>query len=699
MKAPMSFCKYFFSTLFALSLFATLPALAQPDDKHVAIRLLPSKTTVEAGETITIGIDHQIDRGWHTYWSNPGDSGAEARIQWSGLEDVKAAPIEWPAPKRLPMGPLMNFGYEDQVTLLQDITLPNKLTDEPITLTATVDILVCQEICIPETHQASFIINGDEEPVPAAVEIARSKLPLDMGWETKVSEDNGVARIEINTDQPQAFAKTNSIEIYPGEWGLIDNPSASKASLTENGLLIEHKRGDRALNDIPPTKIVIAYEDAQGARKAVRVSALTDAPVIANAPPASTGTIVKAVLLALLGGIVLNLMPCVFPVLSMKALSLVQLKEEEAVKARWHGIFYTLGILFSFTIIAALLLSLKAGGAQIGWGFQLQNPAMIVMLAYLFFLLGLNLAGYFEIDFGLSNIGSRLTQKAGYSGSFFTGVLATIVATPCTAPFMAAAVGFAMTQSAGIAIAIFLSLGFGLALPYLLLTLVPALRHALPRPGHWMETFRQFLAFPMFASALWLIWVLSQQVDYMGVSKALLGLLAIAFGIWLWKARPLQGIGRIIVIVLALGTFGYALSILATIHTTESKAIAPAPMSGEASEIYNEVLLQDYLKAGHPVFVNMTAAWCITCKVNEKVALNTDSIFTLFAQKNIKYLKGDWTNQNPEITKFLESYGRSGVPLYVYYGPRNEETGERPDAVLLPQLLTVGIVEKIILGE
>lgn len=681
------FLAVLFFPIFSVTSFAQTAAA----EKYVAIRLLPEKTHVSGGERITIGIEQNIARHWHTYWINPGDSGTAPRITWSGVEGIEPAPIQWPVPKRLPMGPLTNFGYENNVVLLQDLILPKDLPDGPATLTAKIDILVCNEICIPETHEASFIINGDEEGVPAAIEIARASLPLPLEWDAAISEKEGKFHVNVITQTPDAFAKLDSIELYPEEWGLIDNPEKTAALIKEGALLLSHPRGDRPLSDVPASRILIAYEDASGARKGISLA--TPAPSLSGSSvvPNDNVGIAQAILFALLGGLILNLMPCVFPILSMKALSLVELKDEELSKARLHGIAYTVGILVSFAAIAGLLLALKAGGAQIGWGFQLQNPAIILFLSYLFFALGLNLAGFFEIPARFSNIGSSLTQKSGAAGSFFTGVLATIVATPCTAPFMGVAMGYALTQGAVLSMAVFLALGLGLAIPYLLLTFVPRFRRIMPKPGHWMETFRQFLAFPMFASAAWLIWVLSQQTDQLGLLIALLGLVLLAFAIWLLKRNPVHKFWKIGIPVLTIiAMVLLALSVLS--HD-------PAPKTENAVnagwENFTQERLDALLEENNPVFVNMTAAWCITCKVNEKVALSSKAIKELFAAKKIAYLKGDWTNQNPEITKFLERYGRSGVPLYVYYGPE-DPSGERPPAVVLPQILTQSIVEDTI---
>lgn len=680
--------------VFFIALSNTSFAFTNADtDKNVVVRLLPEKTALTGGETVTVGIQQTIRPGWHTYWANPGDSGAIIRIKWTGIKNIETASLQWPIPKKLPMGPLTNFGYEGEVTLLQNITLPEKLSGGAQTITAEIDLLVCAEICIPETHTASFIINGDEDPVPAAVEMARTKLPIDMGWQTTMAEEGGNLIVTIATDTPNAFNRLKSIEIYPEEWGLIANSGKTTATKDASHLILTHPRGERDLSEAPLSNIVVTYQDAMGARKAVRVSGVTgDAvPVEKASLTQETVGIAKSIFFAFLGGLILNLMPCVFPILSMKALSLVKLKDKDIAKARMNGVAYTIGILACFTIIAGILLLLKAGGSQVGWGFQLQHPAIILFLAYLFFTLGLNLIGFFEINFKFVNAGQSLTQKTGMTGSFFTGVLATLVATPCTAPFMGVAMGFALTQPAFVSLLIFLSLGFGLALPYLALTFSPGLRHVLPKPGAWMETFRQFLAFPMFASACWLIWVLSQQISHMGQFFALIGMLTIALGLWLINRQPSHKWGRLFVLAMAFLSFGFALSTFFTVRPDETLTATSAVHAEDNWESFTRAKLDDYLKDDEPVFVNMTAAWCITCKVNEKVALSIDSTRALFMEKKVRYLKGDWTNQNPEITNFLEEYGRSGVPIYVYYGPR-AENGTRPDAVVLPQILTPGIV-------
>jgi thiol:disulfide interchange protein/DsbC/DsbD-like thiol-disulfide interchange protein len=683
----------FLAVLAALLPNPTLAATASVE-KHVAIRLIADKTDVAGGDAITVGIEQTIAPGWHVYWVNPGDSGIATTVAWAGMDDITAGDLLWPVPEKLPFGPLTNYGYEKNVTLIQSLTLPGRIPAGAFDLTASIDLLVCKEVCIPESHTASLAFNGSVAGDAVAVATAQSFLPIEAGWETLLTEKDGDAVLTVTLGNPTPLIRAQEIEWFPEEWGILDNTAKALVQTEGNVLTLRQKRGDRTLADVPVSKAVLAYQDAQGQRRAVRLSILTEAG--GNGTNNHTGldrvTFLQAALFALLGGLILNLMPCVFPVLSMKALSLVKLKGKELSHARLYGLAYTAGILLSFALIAGGLIALKNAGAEIGWGFQLQSPAVILVLSYLLFLIGLNLAGVFEFTGRLSNIGAWLTHKHGYTGSFFTGVLATLVATPCTAPFMGVAMGYALTQSAPAAMTIFLSMGLGLALPYLALCFVPALRHALPKPGAWMDVFKQFLAFPMFASAAWLVWVLAQQTDAMGVFTALLGMIALAFIVWLGRHWPERKTLKMLSWVLAASAIAFVLFTLITPAAKPALSGASTSAQDQNWEAFSEQRLDDLLADGYPVFVNMTAAWCITCKVNDNVALNVEGTRALFAARGIKYLKGDWTNQNPDITKFLSGYGRSGVPLYVYYAPRDEETGKRPEPVVLPQILTPQIV-------
>jgi thiol:disulfide interchange protein DsbD len=628
-----------------LFLGAGVTAQAQPAqmERLVEIRLIAERSSVSAGEDIWVGIEQTIAPEWHTYWRNPGDSGTEPRVEWTLPEGFAIGDIQWPLPEKIPYGPMMNYGYDGTVTLLQKLTIPSKIPQGPITLEAVVELLVCKDICIPEQGTYSLILNDPAQANVAAktaIENALSAVPVPVEWPADFSEKDGQFHLSLSP-KPEEFLspiKPQTLDFFPIDWGVVDNAAAADLRLSEGKILLQQKRGDRQLAELPTLAGVIAYETMDGKRQSVTFS--TANPLAASQNTAGftdaekAETLIMALLFALIGGVILNLMPCVFPVLSLKALSLVKIAEKHPDMARIHGLSYTAGVVLSFVAIAALLIGLKAAGAQIGWGFQLQNPAIVTGLMLLLLVIALNLLGVFEIKNPFGNLGTKLASGQGYSATFFTGVLATLVATPCTAPFMAGAIAYALLQSELVALIVFAALGLGLALPYLLLSFLPALQRMLPKPGAWMVTFRKILSIPMFLAALWLGWVLLQQIGP-------------------HKNPPAFG----------------------------------AP--------YSQSALDAALQTDQPVFVEMTAAWCITCKVNHATSINIDSTRALFEKHNVAYLIGDWTNQDPEITKFLQDYGRSGVPIYVYYGPKQTGAADRPKPIVLPQILTPAIVADV----
>ncbi len=685
--------------ILVMSIFAVIPAHAQTktDESNVKIRLLPEYGRIEAGQEIWIGIEQSIRKHWHTYWKNPGDSGSAPRIAWDLPAGFELSEIYWPTPHKLPYGPLLNYGYEDNVILLQKLSAPADLPEGALTLNADIEVLVCKEECIPEYGTYTLTLNNpsaEAEDNSAYIAAALGKLPEPVNWDASFAQkDNDfVLTIPVAIGGALDGHDLASLEFFPDDWGLIDNTAAPQSQLTNGTLIIRQKRGDRPLEDLEYTTGVLTIRNADGqtltaAFQAEKSNAAKTPPTTALSK-ASTTTFLQALILALLGGIILNLMPCVFPVLSLKALSLAKMSDKEQSHARLHGLSYTAGVMLSFLTIAGILIALQAGGAQIGWGFQLQNPLVVALLAYLLFVIGLNLSGFFEFGSGLANIGGRLTQGHGYSHSFATGILATLVATPCTAPFMAAAIGFALVQPALISLSVFAALGFGLAFPYLLLSFVPAARSILPRPGAWMDVFKQFLAFPMFLSAAWLIWVISQQAGPLGVMVVLFGLVSLSFGLWLLQHMPRKNPGRLIVKTLGAIALLLPFFILpGTAGTQDNSNTAQKTESQKFGETFSPAALEDALKGNDPVFVEMTAAWCITCKANHAIAINIDSTKRVFADNNVRYLIGDWTNQDPEISKYLQSYGRNGVPLYVFYGARDVNTEQRPEPKVLPQIL------------
>ncbi|NCC22092.1 MAG: disulfide bond formation protein DsbD [Alphaproteobacteria bacterium] len=679
--------------------------------RHVQLRLVPESTTLRPGGSLWVAIEQQIEPQWHTYWENPGDSGSSPRIEWDLPEGLSAGPLLYPVPEEIPFGPLVNYGYEGRVVLLQEITAAETIPAGPLDLFADIQILVCHDICIPEGDELSLTLNdGPDQGNPRLVGEARAQIPVPVDWPATFRVDGGDFVITLTPADAALATSTlmGTVAFFPLDWGIVENTASLSASAENGNIILRQARGTRQLGGLHEIRGVIELETRSGDRVASAITArreLVTEPIVtaadtpAAAEPGSSEPKIswfQAIVFALLGGLILNLMPCVFPVLSIKALGSVKLAAEHPKLAAGHGFAYTLGILVTFTAIAALLIGLKEAGALIGWGFQLQNPIVVTLLSWLFFLIGLNLSGLFEIGGqGLARMGSALAMKQGLPGSFFTGVLATVVATPCTAPFMGAAMGFALTQPAAVALAVFLALGLGLALPFLALSLAPPLQRLLPRPGAWMETFRQFLAFPMFASSAWLIWVVSQQAGSAGVLLSLAGVVGIAFAVWLLDRRPQSGAGYFASRFVALLVILAVIIQLPFLTAAPAPATTPSPAREETSDIrepWTPEKLRVLLEGNDPVFVEMTAAWCITCKVNEKVALRMPQTRRFFEENGIRYLVGDWTNFDEDITRYLERYGRSGVPIYVFYGRRDPDTGERPEPDVLPQLLTPAVV-------
>lgn len=689
-------------------------------EQRVKIRLVAEKSSIRPNETIWIGIEEVIDENWHTYWINPGDSGEPTRTEWDLPDGFSVSDIQWPAPHKIAMGPFVNYGYEDKVVLLQSLTAPAEIPEGPLELSVDIELLVCEEICIPEYGTYTLTLNnGTEADNTAYIDAAMQTLPFDVPlWDVSYGEQDDLLTIKITPNSAvfmDSIDQDQPIEFFPYEWGIADNTAPTNVTIGEKSIKITQKRGDRSLDAIEKLHGLLAYTDVTGQYSAIEFEAdanltlagdrnadkaAADAAQIARDAGGSTDSLLIALLFALFGGIILNLMPCVFPILSIKALSLCRMQGAELNKARMHGIFYTAGILATFAVIAGGLMVLKAGGAQIGWGFQLQNPSVVLGLAWLLFLIGLNLSGYFSFSVMLSDNPKASEDTA--TGSFLTGVLATLVATPCTAPFMGVALGFAIVQPPVIGMLVFLVLGFGLALPYLLLSFFPALRALLPKPGAWMEYFKQFLAFPMFLSAIWLTWVFTTQAGNMGIITALGGMVMIVFGLWLVKISPHEkGMKKLLTDILAFAVLvGILFMFMADMKSRQ--AIAALEKSGahiaktEQTEPFTTERYDELIASGEAVFVNMTADWCITCKVNESVALDIPATKILMRKNNIRYLKGDWTNQNPEITNYLDKYGRNGVPIYVYYAPVDPETGQRPKPKVLPQILTPGMLREIL---
>ncbi|NHZ93039.1 thiol:disulfide interchange protein [Massilia sp. CCM 8733] len=699
-------------TLAHLAAAAQLP-LDQARTEQVAVRLISDHVKVVPGQTVYLGLEQKIIPHWHTYWKNPGDSGTSTSIAWTLPAGVTTGAILWPAPSRFDIGPITNYGYADRVVLLTKLTVPgSQAIGSEIPVQAKASWLVCAESCFPQEATlrttlavaATASVHSEHKPV---IDAALKQIPLAVDWQAVYLRqgDTLQARLtlpaQVGGTGAAAFARQHTLRFYPAQWGTVAHNAAQSFSLDGQQLTIALAAGET-----PPAHgsqvrgVLVAHEKTSSGGDgaivhAVELGAGAAAPRpgkgAAPVPASSEGNITlwRALLLAFAGGVVLNLMPCVFPVLSIKALGLLKHSDLSGAQKRMQGVAYTAGVLVSFSLLALALIVIKSLGAQVGWGFQFQSPYFVLGVAYLIFVVGLSLSGVFALG-GPANLGAGLASRNGYSGSFFTGVLATIVATPCTAPFMGAALGFALTQPSLVLWLVFIALGLGLALPYMLVSAWPALHRVLPKSGLWMERLKQALAFPMYAAAVWLVWVLAQQAGVNAVPLALGGMIMLALIAWLFDStRNTSGARRLaangVLLVATLATLGVSFQAVRLLAGSPAQvAQAGARQDWEA---YSPPRLAELRQQGRPVFINLTAAWCITCLVNEKVALSKPAFKELLQEEGITYLKGDWTNQDARISALLKQYGRSGVPLYLFY-----PSGTGSEAHVLPQILTHDIV-------
>jgi thiol:disulfide interchange protein DsbD len=695
--------------LVALLSAATLPALAadaaSARTNEVAARLVAATASAQPGQTLLLGVQQRIVEHWHTYWVNPGDSGLATTIAWTLPAGATAGPIQWPVPARYQVGPITNYGYANEVTLLSAVQVPATLKDgDDFTVQAKVDWLVCYDICIPQQVNLALTLPvrataPQVGPDEALVRAAQARLPTASPGALRWQRDGEALKLQF-ADTP-ALPAHDAAYFYAATWGQVAHPQPQALQREPWQLSLPVGEAPPKAGDPPIGVLVLSQAGQPVASYAIGHDPAPTGPAVKSAQPGPTALpasaqaeapgLLLALGLALLGGLVLNLMPCVFPVLTIKALSLFQSAGQSRRTVRLHGAAYAAGVLASFAALAALLIALKAGGDSAGWGFQFQSPVFVLLLALLMFAVGLSLSGVFALGGSVTGVGSNLATRAGYSGSFFTGVLATVVATPCTAPFMGAAVGYALTQPATVTMAVFLALGTGLALPYLLLCEWPALQRLLPRPGAWMERLKQALAFPMYASAAWLAWVLTQQAGAQALAVALGCAVVLAFAAWLYDStRPLGArghlAGSVAASLLAIAAVAAGPASLRDVDTAVT-----AQASSDGWEPYSPERLQALRDQGKPVFVNLTAAWCITCLVNERVALGTERVESAFALAKVTRLKGDWTRRDERITRLLAEHGRSGVPLYLYY-----PAGAGSAPTLLPQLLTPDLVVAVL---
>jgi len=675
---------------------------------NVKARLVSELGSIGPGQTAWVALELDIREGWHTYWRNPGDSGEATKLAWQLPAGFSAGDIVWTTPHRFEVAPLVNYGYAQHAVHLVQITAPKNLNaGAPIDLAAKASWLVCSDVCIPETADLKLRIPaspqaGSVDPKDAALFTeARSELPSAELAATTARIQGDQLIISLGKEWGATLSQIKSLAYFPYDEGSIEYAAPQNLTRSKDALQLSMKVGyqppqpgtvrgvlvatEQNGNDTTAVPIEIAASFGGAGAGAPRQAAADETEVVHSLP--------VLMLFAILGGLILNLMPCVFPVLSIKALNVVEQAKTHPAAVRAKGLVFAGGVIASMLCLAAVMLALRAGGEQIGWGFQLQSPLFVTFLVYLLLAVGLNLSGVFEVGGGLAGVGDGLTQGDSYSSSFFTGVLATVVATPCSAPFMAPALGAALTQPTLNALCIFAALGVGIALPYVLLSFAPWMRRVLPKPGAWMDTLKQLFAFPVYATAAWFLWVLAEQTSSLGLGAALAGAILIGLAAWSYQKSHFSA-GGAKAAVLATAVISVGIAVFLPVRAAQVAA-APAGKSAVAAhgddewQPYDAARVAELRSAGKPLLVNFTASWCLTCLVNERNAFADSAVREIFRSKGVTLMKGDWTKRDPAITKALSEFGRAGVPLYVVY---NAKPGSSAPLVL-PQILTAGVVQ------
>ncbi len=675
----MTQLRHFLLVLVLLHAAVAAPAEVVRTD-HVESELVAEVAAIEPGRPFTVGLRMRMDEHWHTYWVNPGDSGLGTTIDWTLPEGFTAGPIQWPAPKRIPTPPLMTYGYEGEILLMVEITPPPTLErGASVEIAAHAEWLVCELICIPGEGRYSLRLPVAEGPArpdaarAAEFAAARERLPRAAEWGATFTRSGGAYLLRFNPPAGREFDPAEAYFFALDE--LVVEPAAPQSATFAGGVA---------------TMRIPRAETAEGEPEALRGVLVADGAWTIAAPrggPSATGAATTAdegrplallLALAFAGGFILNLMPCVFPVLGIKILGFVNQAGADRRKVTLHGLVFTLGVLVSFWALAGLLIALRAGGQELGWGFQLQSPAFVFGVAVFLLVFALNLAGLFEFGLSATGVGGSLQMRDGFAGSFFTGVLATIVATPCSAPFLAPALGAALALPAAGSLLVFTAIALGLALPYLVLSFAPGLVKWLPRPGAWMETFKQLMSFPLFATVGALVWVLAGQVPETGLLKVLLALVLVSMAAWAY-GRWVQRVGgpRVagLVFTLAAAAGGLWLGYPAK----------PSP-TDVVWEKWSQAEVERLLAEDRLVYVDFTARWCATCQSNKALVFGSAAVRERFRELGVATLKADWTNRDPEITRALAAFGRGAVPFNLLYAPGASEP------VVLPEVLTPEIV-------
>lgn len=705
---------------------------------HVKVELIQEDETIQPGRPFWVALHLELEKDWHVYWKNPGDAGIPLKVEWTLPAGFEAGPLQWPFPEKFTAADMVGFGYSGQVTLLSQVIPPAQFDSQSkMDLQAKVNWLVCSSLtCQPgsATIVSPFTASAEQprinSHVAAIFEQARARIPRSH-VEVKTIRKHGIVQLEVPQEKGEFHAEIRGVYFFPEQQNMIDHsidPIVASSSSDANrylvnlkgsdeigaeskhlkGVLVLHKQNDRVeAFDIDSP---IEHEGDQEflslltpPQRTTHSLAIGNPTVLSDVPTPSSfsfeGGVALAIVFAFVGGMILNLMPCVLPVMSFKVMSFVKMAGQSRSLTLKHGLMFSLGVILSFWLLASIMLMLRTYGQSVGWGFQLQEPLFVVVLASVLFIFSLSLFGLFEWGMFFASWAGQTqaetSQKSsGFTGSFFSGVLATAVATPCTGPFLGSAVGFAVTLPVFQSLLIFTSLGLGMCFPYLLLAAFPSFLRFMPKPGAWMETFKQLMGFLLLATVLWLMWVFSAQTDTFSLICLLTGFLCFSIGAWVY------GRGCSPVAKRRTRLFSYAFVLLFAFAGVEAILFPSASWYGQESsteakssgskwngwENFSPERVAQLRSEGKPVLIDFTAKWCLICQANHMV-LDSDDLQKQLDTLGVVKMKADWTKNDPVITEALSQFGRNSVPLYVFYGPDEEK-----DPVILPQVLTPDVV-------
>jgi thiol:disulfide interchange protein DsbD len=654
----------------------------------VTAQLIAENTSIHPGTPFVIAVHLRMNPGWHIYWKNPGDTGLPTAVAWDLPKGFAASDIMWPAPQRFIALGLASYGYEGEVSLLARIVPPAELGPGEVTIHARVTWLACRTECTPGKADLALSLPVRlaapiaDKRWEAILRISGSMVPTllpGVSSSSRLSAGQLLLRVD---DLP--FPSGSTVYFVPSRSGELAEGASQNTRISASSVTIDLQPAKQA--NSPRVQGVLVVQDQAGVH-GVEIDAPFPVVEAGQAGLGARGFLI-ALALAFVGGLILNLMPCVLPVISLKILSFVRNSREASGGALRHGLLFASGVLVSFWAIAGILIALRAGGQLIGWGFQFQSPVVVAFTASLFFLIALNLLDVFELRLPIH--AAALSSRGGGTRSFMSGLLAAAVATPCTAPFMGAALGYALSKPAAAGFGVFTALALGLAAPYVLLSALPGLVAHIPRPGAWMVTLRQILAFPMLGAVIWMMYILDTLAGFPALMTLLCALLLAGFGVWIFgrwgglgQSVPSRAIASTLALVLVLGSTAFA-----ALRSANMSAQTPDPNPSVSWESWTPERVAELQATGTPVFVDFTARWCLTCQVNERVAFHSPTVARAFREAGVVTLRADWTDRSDAIAKVLASYNRAGVPVYALY-PRASTS-----PILLPELLTPSIVLK-----